>query len=178
MSSTSSFRIGITPDFETQAKGVLDPALAEVLDPAEGVVYEYMPDTAGVAVPEVLDAYDAVIVLDYAFPAASFRGLRRLAVMARWGVGCDRVDLPAATAADVMVAITRDSVRRPVAEGIFALIFALSRNLRALDRAIRAGRWRQDPPRIIDLEGLYARFGGAGQHRRRDVPHGARPGLR
>jgi phosphoglycerate dehydrogenase-like enzyme len=73
--------------------------------------------------------------------------------LARWGVGCDRLDLDAATQADVIVAITTDSVRRPVAEGIFALIFALARNVRTLDRNIRAGRWRRDPPRVIDIEG-------------------------
>jgi phosphoglycerate dehydrogenase-like enzyme len=92
-------------------------------------------------------------VLDYAFPAASFQGLRRLAVLARWGVGCDRLDPDAATQADVIVAITTDSVRRPVAEGIFALIFALARNVRTLDHNIRAGRWRRDPPRVMDIEG-------------------------
>ncbi len=147
------FRVGITHDFQTQAKGVLEPALAEVFDPVPGIVYEIMPDTGGIAAPEVLDAYDGVIACDYAFPAESLRGVTRLAVVARWGVGCDRVDLAACTAANVIVAITRDSVRRPVAEGIFAFIFALARNLRALDRDCRAGHWRRNPPHIIDLAG-------------------------
>ena len=153
MGAKNPFRVGITHDFETHAKGVLAPALAEVFDRAGGIEYEIMPDTGGVGAPEKLDAYDGIIVLDYAFPAPSFQGLSRLAVLARWGVGCDRLDLNAATEADVIVAITTDSVRRPVAEGIFALIFALARNLRALDRNIRAGEWRRDPPRVIDIEG-------------------------
>jgi phosphoglycerate dehydrogenase-like enzyme len=153
MGAKNPFRVGITHDFETHAKGVLAPALAEVFDRAGGIEYEIMPDTGGVGAPEKLDAYDGIIVLDYAFPAPSFQGLSRLAVLARWGVGCDRLDLNAATEADVIVAITTDSVRRPVAEGIFALIFALARNLRALDRNIRAGDWRRDPPRVIDIEG-------------------------
>src|SRR5215471_12351845 len=102
----AAFRVGITPDFETQANGVLPPALAEVFDPVDGIEYELMPGTDGVGVPEVVDRYDGIIVLDYAFPAASFRGLRRLAVMARWGVGCDKVDLAAATEVGVIVTIT------------------------------------------------------------------------
>jgi phosphoglycerate dehydrogenase-like enzyme len=82
-----------------------------------------------------------------------FRGVKRLALIARWGVGYDRIDLEACTSADVIVAITRDSIRRPVAEGILALMFALAKNLPSLDRSCRMGRWRQDPPRSINIEG-------------------------
>ena len=147
------FRVGVTADFETNAKGLLEPALAAVLDPIAGVEYETMPDTGGVGAPEVLDRYDAVISLDYRFPAASFVGLERLVVLSRWGVGYDMVDVDACTNAGVILAITPDSVRRPVAEGILALIFALAKNLRTLDRQIRAGRWRRELPVLVDLEG-------------------------
>lgn len=152
MTTAKPFLVGITSDFETHANGVLEPALAAVLHPA-GIRYETMPDTGGLGVPEVLDRYDAVIVLDCRFPAESFSGLRRLAVLARWGVGYDQVDVAACTEAGVILAITRDSVRRPVAEGILALIFCLAKNLRTLDRNCRAGKWRRDPPASIDLQG-------------------------
>ncbi|MGH9327717.1 MAG: NAD(P)-dependent oxidoreductase [Terriglobia bacterium] len=147
------FRVGITPDFEKDARGVLPPALAEVLDPAAGIEYETMPDTGGIAVAEVLDRYDAVISFSYIFPAASFRGLKRLAVIARWGVGFDQIDIDASTEAGVIVAITRDSVGRSIAEGILALMFSLAKNIPQLDRNCREGRWRQDPPHLINLEG-------------------------
>src|ERR1700675_2390076 len=127
--SKTSFRIGITPDFESNAKGLLEPALAAVLDPVPGIEHERMPDTGGVGAPEVLDRYDAVIALDYRFPPESFVKLERLAVLARWGVGYDMVDVDACTKAGVLLAITPDSVRRPVAEGIIAMIFALAKNL-------------------------------------------------
>ena len=151
--SETPFRVGITSDFETNAKGLLEPALAAVLDPVPGIEYELMPDTGGVGAPEVLDRYDAVIALDYRFPAESFVGLERLAVLARWGVGYDKIDVEACTQAGVLLAITPDSVRRPVAEGILAMIFALAKNLRTLDRRIRTGRWRREPPAVADLEG-------------------------
>jgi phosphoglycerate dehydrogenase-like enzyme len=151
--SKTSFRVGITADFETNAKGLLEPALAAVLDPVPGIEYERMPDTSGVGAPEVLDRYDAVIALDYRFPAESFVGLERLSVLARWGVGYDMVDVDACTKAGVLLAITPDSVRRPVAEGIIAMIFALAKNLRTLDRQIRGGRWRRELPVVVDIEG-------------------------
>src|ERR1700694_1896174 len=100
--SKTSFRVGITADFDTNAKGLLEPALAAVLDPVPGIEYDPMPDTGGLALPEVLDRYDAVIALDYRFPAESFVGLERLTVLARWGVGYDMVDVNACTEAGVI----------------------------------------------------------------------------
>ena len=153
MSGKQPFRIGITPDFESQVSGVLNPGIEEVLKPAPGVEWEYMPDTAGVAVPEVLNRYDAAIVLDYRFPAESFRGVERLAIIARWGVGYDRIDVPACTEASVILAVTADSVGRPVAEGALGLIFALAKNSRTHDRNCRAGRWREQAPMGFNIAG-------------------------
>ena len=137
-----SFQVGITPDFRTLAAGLLEPALAEVFHPASQVNYDWMPDTAGVGVAEVLDRYDAVIGLDYRFTAESFGGIRRLAALARWGVGYDMVDVAACTLADVILTITPDSVRRPMAEANIALIWSLAKNLSLLERECRAGRWK------------------------------------
>ena len=156
------FRVGLTSDFGTWGKGLLDAAIAEVLEPAAGIHCELMPDTNGVATAEVLDRYDAVMALDYRFPAACFEKIERLAVIARWGAGYDSVDIPAATNAGVMVAITPDSVAGPVAEGILALIFSLAKSLPALDRNCRAGRWWQDPPRNINVRGRVLGSVGTG----------------
>src|SRR6185436_4217725 len=109
--------------------------------------WEFMPDTAGVGVAEVLDRYDGVIGLEYKFPAESFRGIHRLAVLARWGVGYDTVDAAASTAADVAISITPDSVRRPMAEANITLILALAKSLPLLERECRAGRWKNSLPR-------------------------------
>jgi phosphoglycerate dehydrogenase-like enzyme len=153
VSGKSPFRIGITPDFVTQVAGVLDPGIEEILKPAPGVEWEYMPDTGGIAQPEVLNHYDAAIVLDYRFPAESFQGVERLAVIARWGVGYDRIDVPACTEASVLLAVTTDSVGRPVAEGALGLIFALAKNFRTHDINCRAGRWREQAPIGSNLRG-------------------------
>ena len=147
------FRVGITADFEKPGDRLLGPAPEEILGAVPGIEWEIMPDTAGVAVPEILDRYEAVIALDFHIPAESFRGVQRLMLIARWGVGYDRVNVAACTEADVILAITPDSVRRPVAEGQLALIFALAKNLRKLDRNCRAGLWREQAPRGISIEG-------------------------
>jgi phosphoglycerate dehydrogenase-like enzyme len=156
------FRVGITADFASLAGDVLEPGLAEVLRPVSEIECEMMPDTAGVAVAEVLDRYDAVIALDCRFGAESFRGLKRLKVIARWGVGYDQIDVKACTGADVILAITSDSVGRTVAEGEIALIFALAKNLRTLDHNCRAGLWRENAPMGLNLAGKTLGSVGAG----------------
>jgi phosphoglycerate dehydrogenase-like enzyme len=156
------FRVGLTADFGTRGKGLLDAALGEVLQPVPGVEIELMRDTGGVATGAELDRYDAVIALDYRFPAVCFEGLQRLALIARWGAGYDSVNVQASTEAGVLVAITPDSVSRPVAEGILALIFSLAKNLPALDRNCRAGLWWQNPPRNINVGGRVLGSVGAG----------------
>lgn len=156
------FRVGLTADFGTRGKGLLDAAVAEMLRPVPGIACELMPDTGGVATADVLDRYDAVVALDYRFPAACFEGVRRLALVARWGAGYDSVDTGAATNAGVFISITPDSVSRAVGEGIMALIFSLAKSLPALDRNCRAGTWWQDPPRNINVGGRVLGSVGAG----------------
>lgn len=158
----TQFRIGITADFVTVLPGILDAGIEQVLKPAAGLEWEYMPDTGGVAQPQILNQYDAAIVLDYRLPAESFAGVDRLAVVARWGVGYDRVDVPACTRASVILAITSDSVARPVAEGALGLILALAKNFRQHDCNIRAGRWRDQAPTGVNIAGKTLGIVGLG----------------
>jgi len=154
MASHDIFRVGITPDWRGQAREALSRAVAEILEPLPNLEHEWMPDSGGVAQAEIIDRYDANIVLGYHYPAESFAGLNRLACLARWGVGYDRIDVAACTAAGVLLALTPNAVRRPVAEGILAFIFALAKGLPAMDRRVRDGRWRDEIRGVgICLEG-------------------------
>lgn len=138
-----TFRIGITADFKTTAKGLLEPALAEHFDPLPEVEYEFMPELKVEVTPEQIKGYDAVITLHPRFTAASLRGVTRLAVIARWGVGYNMIDATACTENDVLLAITRDAVRRPVAEGILTLLLGITHHLLVKDKLVRSGRWTE-----------------------------------
>lgn len=65
----------------------------------------------------------------------------RLRVIARVGAGYDAVDLAAATARRIAVAVTPGANAESVAEQVFALVLALTRNVLGNDRSIRAGGW-------------------------------------
>jgi phosphoglycerate dehydrogenase-like enzyme len=135
------FRVGISADFRADGGGMLDAVLAEQLGPLPHVAYEYMPELLPEVTPEQIRDYDATITLFPRYSAATLRGAERLVTIARWGVGYDTIDTQACTDNDVLLCITRDAVRRPVAEGILTLLLALSKQLLVKDRLVRAGRW-------------------------------------
>jgi phosphoglycerate dehydrogenase-like enzyme len=145
----TAFRVGVTPDFYTDAKGRFENILEKKLTGVSGLEWHAMPpqpDKTGT--PEALDQFDALFALALNITSESLRAVKRLTVIARWGVGYDMIDVDALTAADIALAITPGAVRRPVAEAIFTFLFALTTNLRTQDRLVREGRWRGDLPKL------------------------------
>ncbi len=86
-----------------------------------------------------LEDFDALILLAHRFDATSVPKSGRLAVVARFGVGYDTVDVAACTANDIALAITPDGVRRPVAVSIITLILALTGKMMVKDKLARQG---------------------------------------
>jgi phosphoglycerate dehydrogenase-like enzyme len=142
------FRVGITPDFYAEAKGKFETILEEQLGGA-GVESAPMPPQPGkVATPDALNQFDAIFWLALKMAPESLVGVDRLAAVARWGVGYDMIDTDALTEAGIVLCITPNAVRRPVAEAILTLVFALLKNLPEQDSLARAGKWRGDLTRL------------------------------
>ncbi len=78
----------------------------------------------------------------------------RLKVVGRAGIGVDNVDIPAATAAGVVVMNTPFGNSITTAEHAIAMMFALARQLPAADVSTQAGRWEKN--RFMGVE-LYAK---------------------
>jgi phosphoglycerate dehydrogenase-like enzyme len=90
---------------------------------------------------EQLFDFDSVIVGGEDFSRPVITSLPRLRVMARCGVGYDRVDIAAATELGIPVTITPTANYDCVAEHTFSLVFAVAKSTVTLDRATRAGEW-------------------------------------
>jgi phosphoglycerate dehydrogenase-like enzyme len=84
-----------------------------------------------------LEDFDALILLAHRILAESIPKSGRLAVVARFGVGYDTVDVEACTKAGIALVITPDGVRRPVAMSILTLMLALTGKLMIKDRLAR-----------------------------------------
>ena len=101
--------------------------------------------------PEQIGDAQAVIVLTPRVSARSVSRGQDLLAIARFGVGYDAVDVPACTAADVVVLIAAGAVDRSVAEATVGWMLALTHHVRVKDRLVRDGRW-DDRSRFMGRE--------------------------
>jgi phosphoglycerate dehydrogenase-like enzyme len=99
----------------------------------------------GKELAELLAGVDAVLATVDRFDADVFgdSAARALKIISRWGVGFDSVDIPAATAAGVIVAYTPSLLSETVADFGFAMILALARRVHEAHRDIHQGYWQQ-----------------------------------
>ncbi len=79
---------------------------------------------------------------------------KRMKVIGRAGIGVDNVDIPAATAAGIVVMNTPFGNSITTAEHAVAMMFALARQLPAADASTQAGKWEKN--RFMGVE-LYAK---------------------
>ena len=144
MSQGNTFRVGLTRDFlrPDGTLGLGDIGL-EMLDEAPGVAWEFLAEGGRELRADQVGDYDALILLSARVTAATLAGADRLALIARFGVGYDSVDVDACTERGVLLTITPDGVRRPVAVAVIAYLLALSHKMFAKDRLTREGRWAE-----------------------------------
>jgi D-3-phosphoglycerate dehydrogenase len=91
----------------------------------------------------LLAEVNALLVRTKPLGAGEIEKAPRLRVIARHGVGVDNVAVDAATRRGVPVLITPRANLRSVAEHVFALALAASRNLVRADRCVREGRFAE-----------------------------------
>lgn len=90
---------------------------------------------------ELLSDCDGYLAgLDYVTEKV-IRGCPKLKAISRYGVGYDRVDVKAAKAAGIPVAITPGANSEAVGELSFAMMLALARHIPALNESTKNGGW-------------------------------------
>jgi len=136
------FQVGVTRDalLPGTERPMADMGL-EMLE-AEGVRWQFLAENPGYPAeipPELITECDGLFVIGSRFTERTFSGgaAERLVCLARWGVGYDRIDVPACTAAGVALTITPEGTRRPVAVTELGLILALALKLPLKDRLVR-----------------------------------------
>jgi D-3-phosphoglycerate dehydrogenase / 2-oxoglutarate reductase len=83
----------------------------------------------------------AILTLDEPLTARVIASLERCRVISRFGIGVDKVDLDAATAAGIVVTNVPDYCVDEASDHALALLLAVERRIPALDAAVRRGRW-------------------------------------
>lgn len=137
------FRVGLTRDFLSPSGDLVmgDIGLGKLQDEPR-ILLEFLPDFSREVTRQQISGYDAVISLAPAYTSRSLDGPDlRLSILARFGVGYDMLDMEALSDHNIIVTITPDGVRRPVASGIVGLILALAHQLLPKDKLVRRGPW-------------------------------------
>ena len=135
----STFRVALSADFRKPDGSPSFPELdLSPLRERSDLEFFHLEPEAEISAAQLADI-DALILLAPRVGAGSLTPKGRLAVVARFGVGYDNVDLAACSDHDVAVVITPDGVRRPVAVSILTLVFALAGKLFVKDRLARRG---------------------------------------
>ncbi|RPJ23358.1 MAG: phosphoglycerate dehydrogenase, partial [Desulfobacteraceae bacterium] len=135
----SECRVLVTPT----TFGKEDPRLRSALEKTVGdVIYNPMarPLSSSELLPLVKEADGCIAGLDQIDSAVLEAG-SRLQVIARYGVGVDRVDVQAATKKGIVVTNTPGANSVAVAELTIALMLALGRRICQADQATRSGEW-------------------------------------
>lgn len=136
-------RIAYTSDYlDKNGNFVLPGPGWDLIRNMPGVELEVFPEFIPDVPPQQIEGYDMVITRTLArWSEKTFAGNDRLLSLFRNGVGYDRIDVGALNEAGVMLCITPDAVRRPVAVAILTFILALSTRLVLKHQLTRDGRW-------------------------------------
>lgn len=103
----------------------------------------------------IIGDYDGLAVRSATKPNKDvIAAAKKLKVIGRAGIGVDNVDIPAATAAGIVVMNTPFGNSITTAEHAIALMFALARDLPQADLSTQAGKWEKN--RFMGVE-LYAK---------------------
>jgi D-3-phosphoglycerate dehydrogenase len=153
----------------TAVRGLVVVALGDV-DPRL-VLGHLPPDARFVPDPgpeDLQEAAAAIVRADALVDAAMLDRMPQLRVLARTGVGVERVDVPEATRRGIAVVITPGAGTNAVAEGALAMILHLVKRLRVATDCVARGRWSERVAISVgDLDGATIGIVGYGRIGRR-----------
>jgi len=132
----------------------LSPAAVKIFE-ARGVQADVITGLTKDQLLEIIDQYDGLAVRSATKADKDvIAKAKNLKVVGRAGIGVDNVDIPAATAAGVVVMNTPFGNSITTAEHAIAMMFALARQLPAADLSTQAGKWEKN--RFMGIE-LYSK---------------------
>jgi D-3-phosphoglycerate dehydrogenase / 2-oxoglutarate reductase len=153
--------------------GLVDP---DLVNPVLGGHCRFVPEPTEA---DLAQAQGAIVRADARVDAEFLARTPRLRVVARTGVGVERVDLDAATARGVAVVITPGAGTTAVAEGAIAMAMHLVKRFGRLTTLVRSGQWAaRGTVSVGDLDGSVLGVVGYGRIGQRAAVLGAALGMK
>ena len=112
---------------------------------------------------KIVGDYDGIAIRSATkLTADVIKAAKKLKVIGRAGIGVDNVDIPAATAAGVIVMNTPFGNSITTAEHAISLMLALARELPAANASTQAGKWEKNRFMGVEITGKVLGLIGAG----------------
>jgi D-3-phosphoglycerate dehydrogenase len=112
---------------------------------------------------KIVDQYEGIAIRSATkITAEVIKAAKNLKVVGRAGIGVDNVDIPAATAAGVIVMNTPFGNSITTAEHAISLMLALARELPAANASTQAGKWEKNRFMGVEITGKVLGLIGAG----------------
>ena len=147
----------------------LDPA-KEVLSKI-GATLELASGPNPEAIMKIAADADAVLVTYAKITAEMIAKMPKVRIISRFGIGVDNVDIPAATAAGIVVTKVPDYCIDEVSDHAMALLLAVVRKIPFINTKVHAGEWKMpDVVPIGRLRGSTVGLMGFGRIPRHMVP--------
>ena len=156
-------RVGISGDALTpEGKPAMPAPAMKFLNEIPNAEYKFFAKHLKEVTAEQIKGFDVVVSLIPAWTERTVAGNDQILAIHRTGVGYDMVDVPAMTKANVLLTITPDAVRRPMAVAIVTFLLALSTRIFVKDKITRAGKGWEERAKYHGI-GLVGRtFGSIG----------------
>jgi len=140
----------------------MDPKAAEIFR-ARGVEVDEITGKTKEELIAIIDQYDGLAIRSATKATAEvIAAAKNLKVIGRAGIGVDNVDIPAASAAGIVVMNTPFGNSITTAEHAIALMFALARQLPEADSSTQAGKWEKNRFMGVELTSKTLGLIGAG----------------
>jgi len=140
----------------------MDPKAAEIFRERGCEVDEITGKTKEELIA-IIDQYDGLAIRSATKATKEvIAAARNLKVIGRAGIGVDNVDIPAASAAGIVVMNTPFGNSITTAEHAIALMFALARQLPEADASTQAGKWEKNRFMGVELTSKTLGLIGAG----------------
>ncbi|HEY8947573.1 MAG TPA: phosphoglycerate dehydrogenase [Rhizomicrobium sp.] len=153
---------GVNPMPKVLIADKLSPAAVAIFK-ERGVEADVLPGMSKEELLKIVDQYDGIAIRSATkITAEVIKAAKRLKVVGRAGIGVDNVDIPAATAAGVIVMNTPFGNSITTAEHAIALMMAVARELPAANASTQAGKWEKNRFMGVELYGKVLGLIGAG----------------
>ena len=141
----------------------MDPRAAAVFR-ERGIHVDEKPGLAPDDLTEIIGDYDGLAVRSTTRVTAAVmdKGLPRLKVIGRAGIGVDTIDVPAASARGIVVMNTPFGILITTAEHAIAMLFALAREIPDANASTQAGKWEKNRFMGVELSGKTLGLIGCG----------------